>query len=229
MSDASLSVQDEIFALGRWRSCTGCHEHDEGHPTGPYNSVLRCHLGNGCHECGGIGATWEQFPDEQPNCPGCDMNVYCKPSCPRQTYPIEPSAIADQPPPVATERRPCWDIVIEHTDKGRGFSAYGKSGTIDLVLADMRERDRIGRERYGTPLTSDNGRDHLIDAYQEALDYAVYLAAELDKRGVGPDVYPEAGKFDKATAWHIHCVQKLFHDAVNGIIRLRAMIEERPS
>ena len=28
----------------------------------------------------------------------------------------------------------------------------------ELVIADMRERDRIGRERYGTPLQAHNGR-----------------------------------------------------------------------
>lgn len=29
---------------------------------------------------------------------------------------------------------------------------------------------------------ADNGRDHLVDAYQEALDLAVYLRAEIEKR-----------------------------------------------
>ena len=52
----------------------------------------------------------------------------------------------------------------------------------DLVIADMRERDRFGREKYGTPLQANNGRDHLIDAYQEALDLAVYLRGEIEKR-----------------------------------------------
>lgn len=44
---------------GFWRSCTGCHETNEGYDTGPYSKTLRCHLGNGCRECGGIGAVWD--------------------------------------------------------------------------------------------------------------------------------------------------------------------------
>ena len=88
-------------------------------------------------------------------------------------------------PPVPTDHRPAWDIVIEHTERRRNESAYGKTGVIDLVLADMRERDKIGRERYGVPLAASNGRNHLIDAYQEALDLAAYLAVHLDEHGVG--------------------------------------------
>lgn len=44
---------------GFWRSCTGCHELNEGRDTGPYSAVLGCHLGQGCRECGGIGAVWD--------------------------------------------------------------------------------------------------------------------------------------------------------------------------
>lgn len=44
---------------GAWLSCTGCHETSEGVPTGPYSSTLKCHLGGGCRECGGIGAVWD--------------------------------------------------------------------------------------------------------------------------------------------------------------------------
>jgi hypothetical protein len=45
----------------------------------------------------------------------------------------------------------------------------------DLVKADIEERDRVGQERYHTRLQPFNGRDALIDAYQEALDLVVYL------------------------------------------------------
>lgn len=52
----------------------------------------------------------------------------------------------------------------------------------DLVIADMRSRDRVGRERYGTPLQTHNGRDMLMDAYFEALDLCVYLKAAIIER-----------------------------------------------
>lgn len=38
-----------------------------------------------------------------------------------------------------------------------------------------RERDRLGVRKYGTRLRAHNGRRALVDAYQEALDLAVYL------------------------------------------------------
>jgi hypothetical protein len=46
----------------------------------------------------------------------------------------------------------------------------------------MKDRDRIGREKYGTPLQPHNGRDSLVDAYQEALDLCVYLRNEIEER-----------------------------------------------
>ncbi len=44
---------------GFWRSCSGCHELNEGMATGPFSETLKCHLGVGCSECGGIGAIWD--------------------------------------------------------------------------------------------------------------------------------------------------------------------------
>jgi len=45
----------------------------------------------------------------------------------------------------------------------------------DLVIEDMKERNQAGLEKYGTMLQPFNGRDALIDAYQEVLDLCVYL------------------------------------------------------
>ena len=51
-----------------------------------------------------------------------------------------------------------------------------------LVMKDMDARDQLGRKRYGTPLQPHNGRDALTDAYQEALDLAVYLRQAIYER-----------------------------------------------
>lgn len=51
-----------------------------------------------------------------------------------------------------------------------------------LVIDDMEARRAIGIERYGTPLQAHNGRDALIDAYQEALDLCVYLRQAIEER-----------------------------------------------
>jgi len=74
--------------------------------------------------------------------------------------------VADQPAPVGGEGRPIWELVIE----------------------DMKERDQLGRERYGTPLRARNGRVALVDLYHELLDAVVYCRQELAERGskVGP-------------------------------------------
>lgn len=67
--------------------------------------------------------------------------------------------IVDQPPPTG-DGQPVWDLVID----------------------DMRERDNLGRSRYNTPLRAWNGRDALVDAYQEVLDLAVYMRQEIEER-----------------------------------------------
>jgi hypothetical protein len=51
-----------------------------------------------------------------------------------------------------------------------------------LVIADMKARDAEGRRKYGTPLQPFNGRDALVDAYQEALDLVVYLRQAIEER-----------------------------------------------
>lgn len=52
----------------------------------------------------------------------------------------------------------------------------------DLVIGDMRQRDFVGAERYQVRLRPHNGRDALVDAYQEVLDLAAYLRQELYER-----------------------------------------------
>lgn len=51
-----------------------------------------------------------------------------------------------------------------------------------LVLKDMEARRLHGIEKYGQPLQPFNGRDPLIDAYQEALDLCVYLRQAIEER-----------------------------------------------
>ena len=57
-----------------------------------------------------------------------------------------------------------------------------KPAVWDLVMADMAERDMDGLRKYGTRLQPGNGRKPLVDAYQEALDLAVYLRQEIFER-----------------------------------------------
>ena len=50
------------------------------------------------------------------------------------------------------------------------------------VMADMAARIAKGADEYGEPLTTFNGRDALQDAYEEALDLAMYLKQAIMER-----------------------------------------------
>lgn len=51
-----------------------------------------------------------------------------------------------------------------------------------MVIADITARRQVGIERYGTALQAHNGRDMLRDAYEEALDLAIYLRGVIEER-----------------------------------------------
>lgn len=55
----------------------------------------------------------------------------------------------------------------------------GNQVVVDVVLADIRERAETGKQKYGTYLQTNNGRDALWDAYQEAIDLVMYLRQKL--------------------------------------------------
>ena len=46
---------------------------------------------------------------------------------------------------------------------------------VDCVEHDLDQRKRVGMLKYGESLRPFNGRNALIDAYQEALDLSLYL------------------------------------------------------
>ena len=68
--------------------------------------------------------------------------------------------IAEQPAPVPNDR-PCIQ---------------------DMVIADIERRKKIGMERYGTLLQPHNGRDALLDAYEEELDKIQYMKQWIVER-----------------------------------------------
>jgi len=50
-----------------------------------------------------------------------------------------------------------------------------------LVIGDMIDRRSSGIAKYGKPLQTHNGRNSLVDAYQEILDAAVYLRQKIQE------------------------------------------------
>lgn len=79
---------------------------------------------------------------------------------PSKAYPHDVRVIVDQPPPVKNNRPSIQDLVIK----------------------DIEERKALGLARYGTLLQPFNGRDALVDAYQEALDLCQYLRQAIEER-----------------------------------------------
>ncbi len=127
--------------------------------------------------------------------------------------------IADQPPPIlaaVTGRRSAWEILTEHVG-ARYPSSKRPASIAALVLNDMLDRDKIGRERYGTPLTAGNGRNQLVDAYHEALDLAVYLTAYLDEVGYPPLAMPPS---DTSIPWDIQRARNKMPDDVFNLHEL---------
>jgi hypothetical protein len=139
---------------------------------------------------------------------------------------FEKSTVIPQPPPVNGPGPALWPIII---------SELGDSETDELLATDMQARDDFGRAKYGVPLVASNGRDHLADAYQEALDFVVYLRAAFDKdaqdchertkiipcRVVGEDVV-EWKMYSNGSKIHA-----LYLDAIDMARDVRELIRER--
>ena len=74
---------------------------------------------------------------------------------------------ADMPPDHTMSdhfRQEDWGRPIEDHPPPKAY--FNRPAIWELVIDDMRNRDHVGRQRYGTPLQAHNGRDALVDAYR---------------------------------------------------------------
>lgn len=85
--------------------------------------------------------------------------------------------VRPQPPPQNVLGPAIWPMIAEELEEA---SRHVASPVLALVAHDARMRHEDGMAKYGVPLVANNGRDHLVDAYQEALDGSVYLRAEYE-------------------------------------------------
>jgi hypothetical protein len=74
------------------------------------------------------------------------------------------------------------EIVVNRAAQHEPPPTPGSVIILDLVLKDLQDRANVGKEKYGTYLMAHNGRDALMDAYQEALDLCMYLRQLLYER-----------------------------------------------
>lgn len=87
----------------------------------------------------------------------------------------------------------------------------------ELVVSDLRERSKMGEKKYGTVLRANNGRDALIDAYQEALDLVQYFRQLITERDLLPKERLTAREFiAKREAERKKSVTEEAHSLVTG-------------
>jgi len=78
-------------------------------------------------------------------------------------------------PKLSDESEAVWPKVIEAMKSVRDELQLSRKEMDDLVSI-MQKRDQFGIDKYGVPLSTFNGRSPLNDAFEEALDYAVYMS-----------------------------------------------------
>lgn len=61
LTEPDEDLKEIMEESGFWKSCSGCHETNEGASTGWYSvhPFFKCEQGAGCGECGGIGVIWD--------------------------------------------------------------------------------------------------------------------------------------------------------------------------
>lgn len=162
-----------------------------------------------------IGCAGDVFDEnEEPGLAAAVKRMKAERETSRETMDRVVGYAVAQPPPQNSSDPALWPLII---------SELGESETDRLVAADMLTRHEFGVAKYGVPLVASNGRDHLADAYQEALDGVVYLRAELEKlidrvseHQVSPEDYKAHGR-----------VSQLYIDMLDLAKELREVIAER--
>lgn len=119
------------------------------------------------------------------------------------------AAIAEQPAPItnASSGEAVWPLVYE-----------APALAIPEWLADdMKARHELGIRRYGTPLCVWNGRDPIVDAYQEALDLVVYTQQARCRLGIFTLNQRAGGQGNLALRL---ALDSAFHNALTAAMRL---------
>jgi len=75
-----------------------------------------------------------------------------------------------------------------------------------LVIEDLKRRSEAGEKKYGTVLRAHNGRDCLVDAYQEALDLCQYLRQRIEEKSM--EVEEVKGLIQDAVSYETRFIHK---------------------
>ena len=74
----------------------------------------------------------------------------------------------EQPDPILNDKPAVWEVIIND------LALYLSTPVRQALIKDMSDRDAWGRSKYKVPLQPFNGRDCLVDLYQEFLDATAY-------------------------------------------------------
>lgn len=131
------------------------------------------------------------------------------------------SLVIEQVPPQNNHHRPVWEEVIYEMETTRYEYGPELQDTIDNVLADMDDRNEEGIRKYNTPLQPFNGRDPLIDLYQELLDAAVYARQYITEIELHLD---DGNTTDDQVTAAYKIVGDEYDSIMDGLVRIRACI-----
>lgn len=90
----------------------------------------------------------------------------------------------------------------------------GKEDVFALLRVDLEGRNAKGINTYGRTLLTFNGRNALQDAYEEALDQAVYLRQALAESAVMVDLLRSAYEELDDLLGGAHDVRKAMRDTL---------------
>jgi hypothetical protein len=108
-------------------------------------------------------------------------------------------------------KTPLRDVTEQAIELFEGLGPY-----CNTIIDDFHYRSRIGLERYGTTLKTNNGRDALIDVYEELLDAYVYAVQHLMETESDSDVSDDIPSL-------VNTIQDALTNCVAAILERRSM------
>lgn len=83
-----------------------------------------------------------------------------------------------EPPPIKNDSVASWDLVLGDLDQ-IFFPTLEQREVKELLISDIKLRDKTGEKKYGVRLQPNNGRNSVKDAYEEVLDALVYTRTAI--------------------------------------------------
>lgn len=112
-----------------------------------------------------------------------------------------------QPAPKASGHPAIWPEIIKSLKMASPVMPQMPQSVFD----DMQRRHEQGIQKYGMPLTPYNGRDGMMDLYEELLDALAYCAQSIYELPLDRN----------------HRLSDMFSDLSMMLIEVRAMMDEK--